>query len=179
MCQFPATFHSFGKGPQARHWSASASLWASFCSFLLPKCCSVFFPGVLFSIHSLIEAMPCHPATAQGPLDWPSKTNGHLRPIPLVYSLRLRDQGDAKQKGFWNNCPSLLQCKNAELDKTMSHLCTLPSFPCLYPLSLNHSSPRMAESPFTSAHSVYILKKTVFWPIFFLFVLKSPCKIFL
>lgn len=43
------------------------------------------------------------------------------------------------------------------------------SFPCLYPLSLNQSSPRMAESPFTSAHPVYILKKTVFWPHSFLF----------
>lgn len=46
----------------------------------------------------------------------------------------------------------------------MSHLCTLPSFPCLYPLDLNQSSPRMAESPFTSTHPVYILQKPVFCP---------------
>lgn len=60
----------------------------------------------------------------------------------------------------------------------MSHLCTLPSFPCLYPLGLNQSSPRMAESPFTSAHPVYILQKTVFQPVFvfcFLF-LRSLAK---
>lgn len=59
----------------------------------------------------------------------------------------------------------------------MSHLCALPSFPCLCPLGLNQSSPRMAGSPSTSAHPVYNLQKTVFWPFFFfLFVLKTHCR---
>lgn len=42
MCQFHATFHSFGKIPQARHCSASAPPCASLCSHLLPSCCSAF-----------------------------------------------------------------------------------------------------------------------------------------
>lgn len=68
MCQFHATFHGFGKGPQARHWSASAPPCASFCSRLFPKCCCAFFPGILFSPPFPYRSNALLPSNCPGPL---------------------------------------------------------------------------------------------------------------
>lgn len=61
-------FIALGKGPQARHSSASACPCASFCSCLLPKCCSAFFPGVLFPPPFPYRSNALQPSNCPGPL---------------------------------------------------------------------------------------------------------------
>lgn len=72
------------------------------------------------------------------------------------------------QKGILKQSPfawAVQECRARQNNEPSVHP-SPPSFPCFYPLGLNQSSPRMAESLFTSSHPGYILQKTLFWAFF-------------